>query len=94
MAKMYTVFENTYFYYDLYTKKGEWVTELNFYEGDLTNVDTSTDWRFCRVEGKRHENKILGTVSSLKFPNQFKDIVLDSRIILSGYIMRDYSDQE
>lgn len=26
--------------------KPKWITELNFYMGDLSEVDTATDWRF------------------------------------------------
>lgn len=53
--------------------KSQWVTELNFYMGDLQtkDIDWETDWRFCEVKNRRKQAKMLGvckTVFPIKYP--------------------------
>ena len=31
----------------------DWVSNYSFYQGDLSDVDLETDWRFCEVKDRR-----------------------------------------
>jgi len=65
---MWSVFENEY-----KTKVGknyQWVKELNFYVGDLSNEDFKNDYRFKEVKDKRKQIKFLGLVET-QFPVKY-----------------------
>jgi hypothetical protein len=36
--------------------------------GDLSNIDLTTDWRFCDVKGKRRNCIFLGFIDNPEFP--------------------------
>lgn len=59
----------------------QWITEFNFYMGDLSNVDTSNDWRFKEIKNKRKMSKFLGVVETT-FPIQYP-LTLNNGIIIS-----------
>lgn len=68
ISNLWTVFAN----HHVIEKNGnrQWVTELNFYMGDLSGVDFSTDWRFKEVKNRRLQLKFLGTCQT-NFPVQY-----------------------
>ena len=63
----------------------QWVTELNFYMGDLQtkNIDWKTDWRFCEVKDKRKQVKMLG-VCKTTFPIKYPLWITNGIIIEAG----------
>lgn len=66
---MWSVFAN----HHVIEKEGkpQWVTELNFYMGDLSDIDTATDWRFKEVNNRRSQSKFLGMCDThfpVKYP--------------------------
>ena len=62
--------------------KPQWVTELNFYMGDLSEVDFATDWRFKKVENRRSQKKFLG-ICETSFPVQYP-LRLDNGTIIEA----------
>lgn len=60
----------------------EWHNQLCFYEGDLSNVNLSTDFRFKEVSGKRNLAELLGTCT-VTFPISFP-LTLDNGIVVNS----------
>lgn len=50
-----------------YIKNNIPISELHFFNGDLTNIDFNTDHRFIPINN-RFESTLLGTVNVLSFP--------------------------
>jgi len=87
---MWSVFEKEYT--TKINNKYQWVKELNFYIGDLTNEDFKNDYRFKEVKDKRKQVKFLGTVET-EFPLKFP-LKLNNGIILENvYNIKNYSDE-
>lgn len=57
LPSLYSVFKHEFI-----NDKGKWVSEYNFYLGDLSEEDFKNDWRFKEVVGKRAELQFLGLV--------------------------------
>lgn len=74
---IYSVFSN------LSNQFGKWKDELHFYQGDWSNIDLSTDNRFCAVDGKRRKSILLGTVAlkDSDFPIQYPLLLNSGHII-------------
>lgn len=62
--------------------KMQWVTELNFYLGDLQSkeIDLKVDWRFCEVKDKRKQAIILG-VCKTSFPIKYPLLLTNGTVI-------------
>jgi hypothetical protein len=45
-----------------------WTTHTRLFMGDLSNIDLTTDWRFCDVKGKRRNCIFLGFIDNPEFP--------------------------
>ena len=89
---LYTVTEEECYIYNSNTKTGRWIKSLQFWHGDLSNIDFKTDDRFYEVKDKRKQIVLLGTVKDVKFPVKFP-LILDNMIILDGYEDIKYDDE-
>ena len=86
---MWSVFENEY-----KTKVGnnyQWVKELNFYMGDLSNEDFENDYRFKEVKDKRKQLKFLGLVET-QFPVKFPLKLINGIIIEDIYYHKNNTE--
>jgi hypothetical protein len=90
---MITITENEFYLYDSKTKIGKWVKQHQFWEGDLTEVDFITDWRFREVEKRRKLVKLMGTIGDVKFPVQYP-LILDDGTILNEHEKFVYNDEK
>lgn len=61
-------------------KDNVWITELNFYYGDLSNINLETDLRFKEVKNKRKQAKFLGTCKTT-FPIKYQLTLSNGKII-------------
>jgi len=80
---MWSVFENEF--KARVDDKYQWVKELNFYMGDMSDEDLTNDYRFREVPGKRKQLRFLGTAETefpVKFPLTLKN----------GLVLEDASD--
>ena len=80
MEQLYTIFEVSYFAMQLLEKV--WVTELRFYQNDISNTDLKTHQDFKCIKGERNEAILLGT-ASLTFPITYP-LILDNGIIIQS----------
>ena len=85
---MFTITENEFYLYDSKTKTGKWVKQYQFWNGDLTKVDFTTDWRFKEVDKKRKLVKLMGTKENIDFPVVFP-LTLDN-----GSVLNDHKNDE
>lgn len=62
----------------------QWITVLNFYNGDLSNknIDWVNDWRFCEIKKKRKQVKLLGVCKAI-FPIKFP-LSLTNNIVIES----------
>lgn len=78
MDKVYSILRNEY-----RDEHGGWKIELNFYEGDLSEIDYSSDWRFNEVPKRRKESVFLGTITNPTFPIEYP-LYLDNGKVLDS----------
>lgn len=65
----WSVFANTHWIcVDVPANIWDWVTELNFYAGDLSDADFAKDDRFKEVPKRRKQVEFLGIVNNFTFP--------------------------
>lgn len=85
---MISIFETKHFVFSGRDGDGNaitrWATQLVFFEGDLSNIDPTTDTRFVAVSKVRKQSKFMGTVSSLIFPVEYP-IITNDGLTLGGY---------
>jgi len=94
---MKTIFQTEHFgFYGRDSNGGainKWVKQLAFFEGDLTSVDTSVDWRF-KANNTRTESVLLATVNSIAFPITYPIHTNEGRIIHDTYDCVKYDDED
>jgi len=65
----------------------DFVKELFFYHGDLSNVDILTDERFKEVKGKRKNCVFLGIKRNIEFPINYP-LILDNNTIINDIYVK------
>lgn len=91
---MYTIVEANYLIYDSKLKENIIKKELQFYNGNLTDVDLSTDTRFKAVKNKRNKSIILGLKDDLKFPIKYPFTCDDNGFIVKDIYSKNIIDEE
>jgi len=63
--------------------ESDWIKELVFFWGDVSDIDFSNDWRFKAVEGKKKQLMFLGFYDG-EFPIEFPITLLNGKTINSN----------
>lgn len=84
-VKIYSIFLNTYKVM-ISEDAAAWVSEYNFYEGDLSKINFSLDKRFKLCKKMRHEGVFLGLSNEISFPVNYPIKLINGDYLLNlGY---------